>query len=256
MCRIAGGIRKNRNFSLKEKEFLFSLFLQGGYGNSSAQGFFLWNMKKGIYMIQKQAGNIASFISQKKNIDLFFDFPFSCCLLHNRLATQGTPMKNENNHPLQSGNIVLIHNGQVENSFFPVVREVDSFQLVQAIQQDQIEKIIGMVNMAYVDLEKETLSLFSNFGKICFLERENSFFFFQEENFAFQYKKEKEEVRELPFNTLFDIHISSFYTISRPVKIPLVEKKKYTSWKIWDAHKKIWENAEEVRSGECYWQYL
>ena len=36
-------------------------------------------------------------------------------LLHTRAATQGSPRKNENNHPMFAGNATVIHNGMISN---------------------------------------------------------------------------------------------------------------------------------------------
>lgn len=37
------------------------------------------------------------------------------CILHTRLATQGSEYVNENNHPIRTGNLVGVHNGMVWN---------------------------------------------------------------------------------------------------------------------------------------------
>src|SRR5271166_4207544 len=37
------------------------------------------------------------------------------CLLHTRFATQGSPSKMENNHPLTQGGVCVTHNGCISN---------------------------------------------------------------------------------------------------------------------------------------------
>lgn len=39
----------------------------------------------------------------------------NAAILHTRWATQGTPQNNDNNHPIQRGQIILTHNGHIGN---------------------------------------------------------------------------------------------------------------------------------------------
>jgi hypothetical protein len=90
-------------------------------------------------------------------------------ILHTRAATQGEPAYNENNHPVQHGAIVGVHNGHISNDFslftemnvLPLA-EVDSEAAFAAINYlsnphpvDALEKLRGWAALAWLHREDQ-----------------------------------------------------------------------------------------------------
>jgi len=87
-------------------------------------------------------------------------------LIHTRLATQGDPLVNRNNHPVQSGHIIGIHNGWVNNDKrlfaakrWPQYAEVDSEAIFAALANVEDPKealglIEGHMATAWIDVRE------------------------------------------------------------------------------------------------------
>ena len=91
------------------------------------------------------------------------------CILHTRLATQGSPQQNVNNHPIKSGHVVGVHNGVLDNDdeLFAELRaprkgKVDSeaaFALLsygKGRTTDLLERIEGRAALAWIDRRDTT----------------------------------------------------------------------------------------------------
>lgn len=89
-------------------------------------------------------------------------------ILHTRFATKGTPQDNGNNHPIDVGGIVGVHNGQIRNddelfAALDVERyaEVDSeaaFALLHATQelpQDVLGQLKGTAALAWMQVDPD-----------------------------------------------------------------------------------------------------
>ena len=93
-------------------------------------------------------------------------------LLHCRLATHGSPLNNDNNHPIFSNNSMIIHNGIVHlpEMFKNARGKTDTEQLLLYIDkyglEKALEKAIGSVSIAYTELESNTLWLYTNTGAL------------------------------------------------------------------------------------------
>jgi hypothetical protein len=67
--------------------------------------------KKGNDYVEKADLPAKEFIQWRRGIDRN---PKSI-LLHTRFSTKGTPLNNDNNHPIKYGNSIVIHNGHISN---------------------------------------------------------------------------------------------------------------------------------------------
>lgn len=179
MCGITGMImlpRKRSEKELKILRFVFSEILK----NTEDRG----KDATGIYIVQKDNENILAKDAFRADIftasEEFFraseaiNNNTTIVLGHTRNYTQGKPDNNLNNHPIEIGRIVGIHNGSIDNDYqlfnankdkFTRIADVDSeiiFQLLNYyatdtdITREQIkqalvtERIRGSVALAFI----------------------------------------------------------------------------------------------------------
>ncbi|TVQ16524.1 MAG: hypothetical protein EA367_19935, partial [Leptolyngbya sp. DLM2.Bin15] len=103
----------------------------------------------GPVIIEKQAQPASLFIQDQayQTLPRYLSSDTVLIMGHTRRPTQGTPNRNDNNHPLQAGQVTGIHNGHIHNNEtlfnqfnLPRYADVDSeviFQLLnQVIQPD------------------------------------------------------------------------------------------------------------------------
>lgn len=110
MCGIAGfhvfGDYTVPNAHLLAAELLLGIEHRGqdatGYG---------WIMDDGTSLIQKASMTAKKFVQECKPVPN----DVRTCLLHTRLATNGSPAFPENNHPTVAGSMIGVHNGVVWN---------------------------------------------------------------------------------------------------------------------------------------------
>lgn len=110
MCGIAGFCRHpddNFNANTLAKELLLGIEERGRDATGAA-----WRDRHGETIVQKYDINATKFTPL-----LALDKRAPVAVLHTRLATQGDPSNNLNNHPIRAEHIVGIHNGMVSNDW-------------------------------------------------------------------------------------------------------------------------------------------
>lgn len=138
MCQVHLVKAMGQNLSLQEIEAFTTLMTRGGLYNPDAWGY---SCKKGVY---KEKGSPYEYEKEtlKKKIKNFMGKDRGTYLIgHNRLTTHGSEDKNHNNHPFETTDLVMVHNGIINNHeelknnkrlFYKA--ETDSYLIVQAIQ--------------------------------------------------------------------------------------------------------------------------
>jgi len=165
MCGIAGiHLRKpanlgHVNFSAVSKELLFAIDERGG----DACGYVAVG-EDGLLQEQKAACPALDFENEMRPMPS----DMRTLLLHTRLATQGLAAFPENNHPVRSGPIRVIHNGVIYNDDdvfaampFARVGRVDSEAIAAVIRHygwenatDALEQLEGSFAIAAINEEK------------------------------------------------------------------------------------------------------
>lgn len=138
MCQIQLiKVLKGRRLAESEIDAFDTLMRSGSWANKDAWGFFT---NKGIY---KQAGayydqGVPERIGKLKTL-VGRDTRF--IVGHNRLTTQGGANRNHNNHPFETRDLVLVHNGIISNENELNRRkdlrfkgETDSLTIIHALQ--------------------------------------------------------------------------------------------------------------------------
>ena len=109
MCEIQIVISKNE-LKQREKQTFFNMMVNGGFGNADAWGVY-YNGK--IYKEEGSPSESAILFSRMKRIveKGHSSFIFG----HNRLSTGALAKDNANNHPFETDNYVVVHNGIISN---------------------------------------------------------------------------------------------------------------------------------------------
>lgn len=159
MCGIAGfSLSNDENKRTNSRRLAKELLLQIEYRGLDATGF-AYPMPSGAVRVCKKDVRAAHFMKHR----LTLPRRTQTAILHTRAWTQGEPSDNRNNHPIQAGPIVGVHNGWLYNDFglfahtiqAPRIAEVDS-EAVFALLAEQgpmaaLELLDGPVAAAWYD---------------------------------------------------------------------------------------------------------
>ena len=110
MCEIQ--FVMSRNINDEEIVNFLDMLNEGSYSNSDATGLCTdngtkWKFRTALHSLKdKKSGNLLSDI--RVNTSKFL-------IGHNRLATTGSEKENKNNHPFETSNLMLVHNGVISN---------------------------------------------------------------------------------------------------------------------------------------------
>ena len=158
MCGIGGIFTANNNSVLPQLEALFEAISDRG---RHACGFaFRWNnsdsdivWKKAISSVDAVAQGI---LTKKIGSNLKY------ALLHTRYTTQGSTANNGNNHPIVAHDMIVTHNGVINNDDLIFrelgvrrINQVDTECINALLRHDStkgmIQKIFGSASVAWVD---------------------------------------------------------------------------------------------------------
>lgn len=114
MCGIAG-VRSFDGTPITG-EMVCSLLLGIEHRGKDATGVAVMDSEGEIH-VEKTDDTAWQFVTSKKTQSFLDEYlpTATMVLLHTRAATQGSPLRNENNHPVFSGNAAIVHNGVVHN---------------------------------------------------------------------------------------------------------------------------------------------
>lgn len=98
-------------------------------------------------------------------------------LMHSRLATSGLSGLQNQNHPITSGNITMVHNGLLTEtstkSKFPDEQITDSQYLANLISQcdsgdtaQLLNGLLGEISVAWFNRNDQSIGLYSNVGNL------------------------------------------------------------------------------------------
>jgi glucosamine 6-phosphate synthetase-like amidotransferase/phosphosugar isomerase protein len=121
---------------------------------------------RGFWFIFKWAVCASQFIKspEYKNIWKYVNADTTCLLGHTRRPTKGAPVNDANNHPIQTGQIIGVHNGQIKNddelfanNKFKRIGDVDSEIIFQMLNEINPQKISSD---GYIAQLKQQIALF------------------------------------------------------------------------------------------------
>ena len=116
MCGIAGIRKMDADGNIRPEQLkLLALSLE--YRGKDATGFAL-QKASGEVLVHKAANSARVFVdlpATREFLASHLSPDIVTALVHTRAKTQGTPYKNENNHPMHSGTSAVVHNGHVWN---------------------------------------------------------------------------------------------------------------------------------------------
>jgi len=141
MCGIAGYITKDGNPPKCTTTQLKQMFTRAETRGIDASGIF-WTTETTdkIFKLPVRARELNPPWSEIRKSPV--------CLMHTRHATQGSPSKNYNNHPLTKYDLVLIHNGIIGNSGeFVSYNLTDSYSILEAYHKSYKESNTSLVNI-------------------------------------------------------------------------------------------------------------
>ena len=139
MCGIIGAIGQNIN-----QEVALKIFMEIEARGSDASGFFIPTV--GVVKNNKKISELIKEHEEtfRENLEVSNLF-----IGHTRLATHGDPINNENNHPIESKNWWLVHNGQVrlkDIEEYQYRTETDSENILAYIEHFGLEEGLKHVN--------------------------------------------------------------------------------------------------------------
>lgn len=173
MCGLIGFITDNPSGS--NYKLFRNTMLQSGSRGKDATGLAIVTLKDKI-IVDKTPKPVAEYVAT--NLPAFEKYIKKANIVigHVRSATQGKPEDNNNNHPVESQNWIMIHNGQVHSlpkiEGYPYKGEVDSEVLLSYIETKGLEEGLLMSkhgSVATALLNKATpsiLYLFQHSGNI------------------------------------------------------------------------------------------
>lgn len=236
MCGIVGAIGANL-----DKELLYSLFLETEERGSDATGF--WFPNTGIVKAPKKASVFLKEESEtfKRGVENSRVF-----LGHTRYATHGIPKNNFNNHPLESENWIMVHNGVVSSmkdiKEYRYASDTDTENILAYIEHFGLEEGLSYCHTGAAILfvnkaEEDTLYLWKTYSNpiVLVYDTENeALYAISEEKFLWKTLEQEIETKKL-LGGLFSIE-----TINREMEITKTESRDL--WKIQIKEDKL--NAE------------
>jgi glucosamine 6-phosphate synthetase-like amidotransferase/phosphosugar isomerase protein len=120
----------------------------------------------------KTKGSVSKYLKKEK--DLFEGFEgINIILAHTRATTKGSEEKNQNNHPFETENFILAHNGVIWNTAdfgYKTDIETDSYVIIRSIQEEYTKEkdVVGAIRTTCEKLEGNFACwlLFKNTGAI------------------------------------------------------------------------------------------
>ena len=186
MCEIQ--FVMSRNINDEEIVNFLDMLNEGSYSNSDATGLCTdngtkWKFRTALHSLKdKKSGNLLSDI--RVNTSKFL-------IGHNRLATTGSEKENKNNHPFETSNLMLVHNGVISNHdslkgnfALDYAEETDSAIIIH-LMEAYLEQ-----NYTIEDAIKETAeSLQGSYSVMLYYKPDNRIFYFKNSSTQFAFMK-------------------------------------------------------------------
>jgi len=228
MCQIQL-IHKFDNKKLTEEDLeqFKSMLLSGSNHNDDAWGYYdVTNKKNNRYCGELQYKDMHE-ISKLKTTTLFG---------HNRLATHGKAHIIDNNHPFETENFVVVHNGVL--SGYAELKKLNN--LDYTIETDSFV-IPSLLEKVYADLKDSMLTvktvaevLFGSFSVIVYSKTDNRLYYFKNDSTRFAFSIAKTKSGDILFGSTDEDNFKSLYTefirgdiiVERNIKISKATAKK------------------------------
>lgn len=186
MCEIQ--FVMSRNINDEEIVNFLDMLNEGSYSNSDATGLCTdngtkWKFRTALHSLKdKKSGNLLSDI--RVNTSKFL-------IGHNRLATTGSEKENKNNHPFETSNLMLVHNGVISNhdslkgNFALDYSEETDSAIIIHLMEAYLEQ-----NYTIEEAIKETAeSLQGSYSVMLYYKPDNRIFYFKNSSTSFAFMK-------------------------------------------------------------------
>jgi hypothetical protein len=236
MCGIIGFFNKDKSISKSCRDWFENMLIVDSLRGWDATGVALFPREGGEISLYKKALPGWDFIQThvwsgfRNN---YFDYDMM--LGHNRFATSGK-VTNSNAHPFMENNVLLMHNGVINNEHRFPKADVDSRRIALALGEEQdyknvIEKIVGAFVLVWFDFRTQKLHFARNNKRTLYLANtaNHKDLFWASEKWMLEGIAERcglklTDVFELPELSVFEyLYKDDSPEISRPEKIPFVE---------------------------------
>lgn len=177
------------------------LYIDKERGRDSTGVFTVLN--SGVCMVAKEASTPEQFMYSKDAEELFQKAygTGSCLVGHNRSATRGS-VSDENAHPFNQGDIVLVHNGTLTNHKAISKTEVDSDAIAEALNNyqgdnlgDVFGKLYGAYSCIWYDNRDQSLNFFRNSQRPMWLYEDDNITYFASEPVMIMYALIRENIK-------------------------------------------------------------
>ena len=206
MCQIQFVYKfDNKNLSEKDIKAFKRLLLLGSRSNGDAWGYYIPSEQKLFKTDKNLAYEDLNGLDTVKTNLLFG---------HNRIATKGKPDINYNNHPFESDNFVVVHNGMLSND--TELKKNNS--LVYKIETDSyvipalLEKVYASTKDTYKAVYEVAHALTGSFSVLIYSKTDNRLFYFKERGTKFNLALVKCNDGDTLVGTTNDGNLSKIYT--------------------------------------------
>lgn len=186
MCQVhLVKVLNRKTLNNQELQAFDSLMEDGSYSNKDAWGVFT---KRGLH---KQAGEYYNVSYEEKTnvLDGLTGKNINFIVGHNRLTTQGDGRNNENNHPFETKDLVMVHNGVLHNDEelsyskgLSYKGETDSLVAIHAIQE-LLNKGLKIIKAIKIVAEK----LSGSFSIIVYHKKSDKLYYFKNDKTRFSF---------------------------------------------------------------------
>lgn len=235
MCGIVALITKKKTaFTFKHSQMFENMLYLDYLRGEDSTGVFTVN-KYGNVAWEKATDTPTTFLKEAKLLNHMV-WDLNVVVGHNRKATKGT-IKDENAHPFAEDNIILVHNGTLDNhKDLNESVEVDSHAIAHAIKEFGVEETIAKLEGAFAvvayDVNCKKVYAFRNKERPLYLLDLESVWALSSEPWiaygsAWRNGLPPGKVQEIPPATLltFDLNDENAFVLSEK-EVKLYEKKK------------------------------
>ena len=186
MCEIQFVMSHNIN-NTEITNFL-EMLESGSYANQDATGLFTdngtkWKFRAALYNIK-----------EKKSLKLPEDISANCTKFlvgHNRLATTGSEKLNKNNHPFETRNFMLVHNGIIGNH--DLLKRQYKLKYKEETDSAIVPRLLELYLVKYKDIVqtiKEVAEVLSgSYSILLYYKPTNRLFYFKNSGTSFSFMK-------------------------------------------------------------------
>lgn len=210
MCELQFIKRINKPLTNNDKKQFITLLKKGAETNKDAFGIFTKEItfKTNNKVEDKIKNEILINIVNQTNTDWLVG--------HNRLTTQGKEDNNENNHPFETDNFKVVHNGIISNDKelkeefkldYPI--ETDS-AIIPFLLEHKIKNNIN--NNTFMVLLKETIELLQGSYSVFLLDKRNgNLYYFKSSSTLFTFNLYEDNISKVIVGSTSKLNLDEIY---------------------------------------------